>query len=126
MRILADENILGGSITRLRDYGYNVLSVRETFPSEADINLLELATGEERVLITHDTDFGELVHRDRVPAPYGVMLFRLYENLPMGVKLEFVANSVIAWDSWPQSETLFRSGIWTIQIRHQAATIQQR
>ena len=119
MRILADENIFGGSISRLRDHGYDVMSVKETYPSEADINLLELATSEERILITHDTDFGELVHRDRISAPYGVLLFRLYEHLPGAVKAEFVANSVIAWNSWPQSETRLRSGIWTIQIRHQ-------
>lgn len=119
MRILADENILGVSIVRLRDHGYDVLSVRETYPSEDDLNLLELATEEERLLITHDTDFGELVHRDRIPAPYGVLLFRLYENLPMEVKVEFVANSVMAWNSWPQSGIRLPSGIWTIQIRHQ-------
>ena len=121
MRILADENILGVAIARLRDHGYDVLSVRETYPSEDDINLLELATGEERLLITHDTDFGELVHRDLIPAPYGVLLFRLYENLPMEVKVEFVANCVMAWNSWPNAETRLRSGIWTIQIRHQTA-----
>ncbi len=124
MRILADENILGGSIPRLRDYGYDVLSVRETFPSSADINLLELATGEERTLITRDTDFGEPVHRDRIPAPHGVVIFRLYESLPMEVKVEFVANSVVAWNSWPNAETPLRSGIWTIRIQHQSASIQ--
>ena len=119
MRILADENILGVSIVRLRDHGYDVLSVRETYPSEDDLNLLELATEEERLLITHDTDFGELVHRDCIPAPYGVLLFRLYEHLPIEVKVDFVANSVMAWNSWPQSGRRLWSGIWTIQIRHQ-------
>ena len=118
MRILADENIAGRSIYRLRNHGYDVLSVKETHPSEEDVSLLELATGEERTLITYDTDFGELIHRDRVPAPYGVLLFRLYEYLPGEVKAEFVANSVMAWDSWPGGDTPLRSGIWTIQIRH--------
>ena len=124
MRILADENIFGGSISRLRDHGYDVLSVKETYPSEADINLLELATVEERVLITHDTDFGELVHRDRIPAPFGVMLFRLHDDVPLEVKAEFVANSVIAWNSWPNVQAQLRSGIWTIQIRHQSVRSQ--
>lgn len=119
MRILADENILGVSIARLRDQEYDVLSVRETYPSEDDLNLLELATEEERLLITHDTDFGELVHRDSIPAPYGVLLFRLYEHLPIEVKVDFVANSVIAWHNWPNDRTPRQSGIWTIQIRHQ-------
>lgn len=99
MRILADENIAGRSILHLRNYGYDVLSVKETYPSAADLNLLELAIGEERTLITYDTDFGGLIHRDRIPAPYGVMLFRLHEYLPGEVKAEFVANSVIAWNS---------------------------
>ena len=121
MRILADENIAGRSISRLRDHGYDVLSVKEIYPSEADPNILELATSEERTLITYDTDFGALIHRDRIPAPYGVLLFRLYEYLPGEVKAEFVANSVMAWNSWPDAETPLRSGIWTIQIRHQAA-----
>ena len=124
MRILADENIAGRSISRLREHGYDVLSVRETYPSEDDPNLLEVATGEERVLVTYDTDFGELVHRYGVPAPYGVILFRLHEYLPGEVKAEFVANSVIAWDSWPDAQTQLRSGIWTIQIRHQSAGLQ--
>ena len=124
MRILADENIAGRSISRLRNHGYDVLSVRETYPSEADPDLLELATDEERVLITYDTDFGELIHRDRILAPYGVLLFRLYEHLPGAVKAEFVANSVMAWNSWPNAETRLRSGIWTIQIRHQSAPMQ--
>ena len=124
MRILADENIAGRSISRLRGHGYDVLSVKEAYPSAADLNLLELATGEARVLITYDTDFGESVHRDLIPAPYGVLLFRLYEHLPGAVKAEFVANSVIAWNSWPNTETRLRSGIWTIQIRHQSAPMQ--
>ena len=124
MRILADENIAGRSIARLRTHGYDVLSVRETYPSEADPNLLELATDEERMLITYDTDFGELIHRDHIPAPHGVMLFRLHEYLPGVVKAEFVANSVIAWNSWPNTQTPLRSGIWTIQIRHQSARPQ--
>ena len=124
MRILADENILGWSIVRLRDHGYDVLSVRETYPSEVDFNLLELATSEERLLITHDKDFGELVHRDRILAPHGVLLFRLHENVPLEVRAEFVANSVIAWNSWPNTQTPLRSGIWTIQIRHQHARPQ--
>ena len=124
MKILADENIAGRSISRLRDRGYDVISVREAYPSEADPNLLKVATGQRRMLITYDTDFGELIHRDRIQAPYGVMLFHLHEYLPGEVKAEFVANSVMAWNSWPGSDLRLWSGIWTIQIRHQTAYSQ--
>ena len=35
MKILADENIARRSISRLRDRGYDVISAREVYPSEA-------------------------------------------------------------------------------------------
>ena len=79
---------------------------------EADPNLLELATLERRALITYDKDFGDLVHRDGMSAPHGVILFRIHSDVPDTVEAEFVASSVMAWDSLPP-------GIWTIQIRHQ-------
>ena len=85
---------------------------RETDRGEADPDLLELATREGRTLITYDKDFGDLVHRNRMPAPCVVILFRIHPSVPDTVKTEFVASSVMAWDSLP-------SRIWTIQIRHQ-------
>ncbi len=112
MRILADENIAEQVVVRLRGADHDVRWVKETDRGEADPNLLELATREGRTLITYDKDFGDLVHRDRVPAPYGVILFRIHSDVPDLVKAEFVAQSVMAWDNLPP-------GIWTIQIRHQ-------
>lgn len=112
MRVLADENILEEVIIRLRTAGYDVRWVKETDRGEADPTLLELATRERRTLITYDKDFGDLVHRDRMPAPYGVILFRIHSAVPDTVEAKFVASSVIAWDGLPP-------GIWTIQIRHQ-------
>ena len=109
MRILADENISEQVVVRLRAAGQDV---QETDRGEADPNLLELATRERRTLITYDKDFGDLVHRDGMSAPHGVILFRIHSDVPDSVKTEFVASSVMAWDSLP-------SGIWTIQIRHQ-------
>ena len=68
--------------------------------------------GKGRALITYDKDFGDLVHRDGMSAPHGVILFRIHSDVPDTVEAEFVASSVMAWDSLPP-------GIWTIQIRHQ-------
>ena len=112
MRILADENISEQVVVRLRAAGQDVRWTKETDRGEADPNLLELATRERRALITYDKDFGDLVHRDGMSAPHGVILLRIHSDVPDSVKAEFVASSVIAWDSLP-------SGIWTIQIRHQ-------
>ena len=112
MRILADENMLGQVVIRLRAAGHDVRWAMETDRGEADPNLLELATQERRALITYDKDFGDLVHRDGMSAPHGVILFRIHSDVPDTVEAEFVASSVMAWDSLPP-------GIWTIQIRHQ-------
>ena len=112
MRILADENISEQVVVRLRAAGQGVRWTKETDRGEEDPNLLELATRERCALITYDKDFGDLVHRDGMSAPHGVILFRIHSDVPDSVKAEFVASSVMAWDSLP-------SGIWTIQIRHQ-------
>ncbi len=112
MRILADENMLAEAVASLRAAGHDVLWALETHRSADDPNLLELATQEGRTLITFDSDFGELVHRYRVPAPYGVVFFRLHKDVPEPVQAEFIAHAATSWDTWPP-------GIWTIQIRHQ-------
>lgn len=112
MRILADENMLERAVSSLRAAGHDVRWARESHRSAADPNLLELATQEGRTLITFDSDFGELVHRYNVSAPYGVLFFRLHDGVPRPVQADFIAHAATSWDTWPP-------GIWTIQIRHQ-------
>ena len=53
----------------LASLGHDVLSARETAPRASDEALLALANEEERVLITEDKDFGELVFVHRLPHP---------------------------------------------------------
>lgn len=45
----------------LRDDGHDVLEAQTLGPDPGDRGLLELAESENRVLITIDTDFGELI-----------------------------------------------------------------
>lgn len=111
MRILADENISGHIVTRLRGVGHDLRWAKESDPSEVDANLLMLANRQRRTLITYDTDFGELVHRHDMTAPYGVIQFRIHKKVPGDVEREFVFNTVNMWDRWPP-------GVWNIQIRH--------
>lgn len=51
----------------IRSEGYDVLPVREIDPSMQDIDILSLAVAEQRILITMDKDFGELVYRSGQP-----------------------------------------------------------
>lgn len=53
----------------LEKLGHDVFSAREHCPQASDESLLALALEEERVLITEDKDFGELVFLRRLPHP---------------------------------------------------------
>ena len=111
MRILVDENMDGEVVLRLREAGHDVRWAAETDRRTPDHDLLELATRQRRILKTFNADFGALAHRDGILAPYGVVRFRIHDAMPRGVKNEFIANSIMAWDNWPL-------GVWTVQIRH--------
>lgn len=59
--------------------GYDVLAVAEEMPEADDRDILQQAADRERILITNDTDFGELVYRlGRVHAR--VLLLRLRDD----------------------------------------------
>lgn len=51
----------------LRDNGHNVLEARSLGADPGDRALLELAAASHRVMITIDTDFGELIYLRNVP-----------------------------------------------------------
>ncbi len=111
MRILADENMWDRVVEGLHELGHEVRWAKETYQRSPDENLLELATREGLTLLTYDKDFGELIHNRRMPAPYGVMLFRIHEGVPDDVESGFILNTVNPWNPLPP-------GLWTVQIRH--------
>ena len=49
--------------------GHDVMSAAEESPSASDAELLSQALAEERILVTEDKDFGELVFVQRMPHP---------------------------------------------------------
>lgn len=75
MRFLADECLDGRLIDRLRERGLDVATVRDACPGARDLEVLELARHEQRILLTEDKDFGELVLRAGLAA-CGVVLLR--------------------------------------------------
>jgi predicted nuclease of predicted toxin-antitoxin system len=58
--LLADENLHPNVIAFLRSQGFNVLYDREGLIASSDNALLQLAHSQNRVVITHDKDFGTL------------------------------------------------------------------
>jgi len=77
MRYLTNENVSGTVIQELRRLEHDVLSVKESMRGERDLAILQRAQVEQRLVITHDKDFGELAFRSQQPASCGIILFRL-------------------------------------------------
>lgn len=77
MKLLAIENFPKASVTLLRLKGYDVLSVGDNCPSVEDEDVIDLAIKEERLIITFDKDYGELVFRRGMKPGKGIIFLRL-------------------------------------------------
>jgi predicted nuclease of predicted toxin-antitoxin system len=99
MRLLANENIPFDAVKALRENGYDVLWTREDSPGSTDVEVLETAQEQDRVLITFDKDFGELAFRSKRPAASGIILFRTPMNSPAEVA-RFLSNAIRSRDDW--------------------------
>jgi len=62
MRFLADESCDFAVVRALRAAGNDVLCVSEITPRAEDSEVIKLAGDEERILLTEDKDFGQLVY----------------------------------------------------------------
>lgn len=62
MRFFADMNISPRTVRLLREQGWDILRVSEVLPASAkDLEVLEFARRERRVVITQDLDFSVLL-----------------------------------------------------------------
>jgi len=76
MKFITDEN-LGIKVPQsLKSLGYDVISAIEVALSKPDTDILKLANKENRILLTTDKDFGELVFKEKL-IHSGVILLRL-------------------------------------------------
>lgn len=79
MKFITDEN-LGIQIPKfLKSLGYDVISTIEIALSKPDIDILTIANNENRILVTTDKDFGELVFKEKL-IHSGVILLRLKDE----------------------------------------------
>jgi len=80
IKFLADESCDFTVVRSLRNDGYDVLTVAESFPSAPDLQVLKFAVEEERILLTEDKDFGEWIF-SQGKAMNGVLLIRFPANM---------------------------------------------
>ena len=85
IKILSDENISPKVVSFLRQQGIDVLDVKEeSWTGKEDEFLLEIASNEQRFMLTHDSDFGTLaIHEGK--RNYGIMYIRLKNLHPQNV-----------------------------------------
>ncbi len=80
--LIANENIPLASIKALRIAGFDVLAIVESYRGENDRKVLSVATNEQRILITFDRDYGELIFKERMPVPPAVIHLRFEPTTP--------------------------------------------
>ncbi len=76
-RYLANENFPAAIVRARREAGDEVFYAAEALVAAPDERILQIALEQDRVVLTFDHDFGELVFHHREPPPPGVVLFRL-------------------------------------------------
>jgi predicted nuclease of predicted toxin-antitoxin system len=77
-RVLLDENFPAGAARGLEAAGHEVASVATLAPGLEDHDVLALARDQERVLVTFDADFGDLVFQRGEPPPPAIVYLRLH------------------------------------------------
>ena len=79
----------------LREQGFNVKAIRDINPSMTDTDIVQLAFEENRIIITMDKDFGELVYHSSLEHE-GVVLLRL-ENATGNEKLMIMKEILVKY-----------------------------
>jgi len=75
VRFLVDESCDFAVVRALRSAGFDVVAVAEVVPRALDEAVIELAVLEDRIVLTEDKDFGQLVYGSGRPSS-GVILLR--------------------------------------------------
>lgn len=92
MKLLADENLDNEIIMQLRKLNFDVVSIREFYSGYDDFYVLEISFNENRILITEDKDFGELVNKYE-QNHCGIILLRL-QDISREDKIKLTVESV--------------------------------
>ncbi|MDI6734728.1 MAG: DUF5615 family PIN-like protein [bacterium] len=92
MKFVADENIETAIIIFLREKGYDVINIKESYRGVTDERVLKVANQENRILITNDKDFGELIFfQKRISS--GILLIRSFVETS-SAKVKLVKNVI--------------------------------
>ncbi|MCC6289676.1 MAG: DUF5615 family PIN-like protein [Chitinophagaceae bacterium] len=88
---LANENFPRPSTIILREKGFIVKSRQEDSPGITDPQVMEIATASNLIILTFDSDYGELIFKYEKDNPPSVVYFREKGNQP-----EFAATALLS------------------------------
>ena len=88
---LANENFPRPSTLILREHGLEVKSIQEDNPGISDEEVMNIALKLNLIILTFDSDYGELIFRYSKDNPPAVIFFREKGNTP-----EFAGLSLIS------------------------------
>lgn len=89
MKFLANENFPIPSVKLLQDNGLDVICVQDAKPSISDKDVLLWALDTDRIILTSDKDYGEIVFRNKLACP--VVFFRKKGDKPTDAAHELLA-----------------------------------
>ena len=87
---------------RLRGQGHDVPEACTLGPDPGDRELLEIAAKQERVLVTIDTDFGELIYVDRIAHSGMVRL----PDVSAGTRIKIMEKILVEYKSQLRSPAI--------------------
>ncbi|MDO8548528.1 MAG: DUF5615 family PIN-like protein [Ignavibacteria bacterium] len=82
MKLLANENFPLVSVNVLKELGYDTKAIGVDDKSISDKQVIELASRENRLILTFDKDYGELIFRYSYKPPAGIIFLRLNKYTP--------------------------------------------
>jgi predicted nuclease of predicted toxin-antitoxin system len=66
----------------LRNNKIDIISIAEQKPGISDEEVMKIAINELRTIVTHDSDYGELIYKLGYKPKAGVIYFRIYNFEP--------------------------------------------
>ena len=85
-QFITDENVPLETVDFLKKQGINVVSVTELSPGLSDLKILDLANKKDRIVITFDKDFGQLIFKEKRQTK-GLMLLRFVPESPTQIAM---------------------------------------
>jgi len=86
LKFLADENIPLKVVKKLKQEGFDIISISKLKPGINDYEVIELACKMNRIIITFDKDLGRMVILEKIKPP-GLIILRI---IPKSV--EYIYN----------------------------------